>query len=208
MNQVATNVRWHHAAVGPDARAERLGQQGAVLWLTGLSGAGKSTIAARVDALLHARGRHSYILDGDNLRFGLCRDLGFSPADRAENIRRLGEVAFILQDAGLLVLVAAISPYRQDRARVRERLPAGRFLEIFVDAPLAVCEARDPKGLYRRARAGEITGFSGIDAPYEAPEAPDLRLEAAAGTPDDHAAAILALLDARGLLAPPAPPAA
>lgn len=208
MNQIATNVRWHHAAVSPDDRARRLGQQGAVLWLTGLSGAGKSTIATRVDALLHARGRHSYILDGDNLRFGLCRDLGFSPADRAENIRRLGEVAFILQDAGLLVLVAAISPYRQDRACVRERLPAGRFLEIFVDAPLAVCEARDPKGLYRRARAGEITGFSGIDAPYEAPEAPDLRLEAAAGTPDDHAAAILALLDARGLLAPPAPPAA
>lgn len=207
MNQVATNVRWHHASVGPDERAHRLGQQGAVLWLTGLSGSGKSTIATRVDALLHARGRHSYILDGDNLRFGLCRDLGFSPAERAENVRRLGEVARLLQDAGLFVLVAAISPYRDDRSRVRERLPAGRFLEIFVDAPLAVCESRDPKGLYRRARAGEIAGFSGIDAPYEAPEAPDLHLAAAAGSPDDHAAAIVSLLDARGLLAPPLPSA-
>lgn len=242
MNQVASNVRWHHAAVGPDERAQRLGQQGVVVWLTGLSGAGKSTIAARVDAQLHARGRHSYILDGDNLRFGLCRDLGFSPEDRAENVRRLGEAARLLQDAGLIVLVAAISPYREDRARVRERLPPGRFLEVFVDAPLAVCESRDPKGLYRRARAGEITGFSGIDAPYEPPEAPDLRLihappgaasagvrvtsagatsesasveldagggasatgSAATGAaPDDHAAAIVALLEARGLLASP-----
>ena len=236
MNQVATNVRWHHAAVGPEERAQRLGQRGVVVWLTGLSGAGKSTIAARVDALLHARGRHSYILDGDNLRFGLCRDLGFSPEDRAENVRRLGEAARLLQDAGLIVLVAAISPYREDRARVRERLPPGHFLEVFVDAPLAVCESRDPKGLYRRARAGEIAGFSGIDAPYEPPEAPDLHLTfrpadataatspttsteagasddaatlgdrgvAAGATADEHAAAIVALLAARGLLMPPA----
>ena len=207
MNQVATHVRWHHAAVGPEARAPRLGQRGAVVWLTGLSGAGKSTIAALVDAALHARGRHSYILDGDNLRFGLCNDLGFSPEDRAENVRRLGEAARLLQDAGLLVLVAAISPYRDDRARVRARVPEGHFLEVFVDAPLDVCESRDPKGLYRRARAGEITGFSGIDAPYEPPEAPDLRLSAsAAATPTEHAAAIVGLLDARGLLAPPADP--
>lgn len=204
MNQVATNVRWHHAAVGPEDRAQRLGQRGAVVWLTGLSGAGKSTIAALVDVQLHARGRHSYILDGDNLRFGLCKDLGFSPEHRAENVRRLGEAARLLQDAGLVVLVAAISPYRDDRARVRERLPEGRFLEIFVDAPLAVCESRDPKGLYRRARAGEIAGFSGIDAPYEPPESPDLRLVAAApASPADHAAAIVGLLEARGLLAPP-----
>ncbi|MBZ5713347.1 adenylyl-sulfate kinase [Nannocystis pusilla] len=255
MNQVATNVRWHHATIGPEERARRLGQRGVVVWLTGLSGAGKSTIAARVDALLHARGHHSYILDGDNLRFGLCRDLGFSPEDRAENVRRLGEAARLLQDAGLIVLVAAISPYREDRARVRERLPPGGFLEVFVDAPLAVCESRDPKGLYRRARAGEIAGFSGIDAPYEPPEAPDLRLTlvphapggapssaaaslaatpagatatstsptidvtadasdgasilrdrsvAAGATADDHAAAIVGLLAARGLLTPPA----
>ncbi|MCY1062936.1 adenylyl-sulfate kinase [Nannocystis sp. SCPEA4] len=243
MNQVATNVRWHHATIGPEERAQRLGQRGVVVWLTGLSGAGKSTIAARVDALLHARGRHSYILDGDNLRFGLCRDLGFSPEDRAENVRRLGEAARLLQDAGLIVLVAAISPYREDRARVRERLPPGGFLEVFVDAPLAVCESRDPKGLYRRARAGEIAGFSGIDAPYEPPEAPDLHLTlvphapagatssaatpadatpgaatsaatsasptidrsvAASATADDHAAAIVGLLAARGLITPPA----
>ncbi|MDC0719540.1 adenylyl-sulfate kinase [Nannocystis bainbridge] len=224
MNQVASNVRWHHAAIGPEERAQRLGQRGAVVWLTGLSGAGKSTIAAQVDAQLHARGRHSYILDGDNLRFGLCRDLGFSPEDRAENVRRLGEAARLLQDAGLIVLVAAISPYRDDRARVRERFPAGCFLEVFVDAPLAVCESRDPKGLYRRARAGEIADFSGIDAPYEPPDAPDLHLlfhadvsskhaaadaspadprVAVGASPDEHAAAIVDLLVARDLLTAP-----
>lgn len=204
VNQVATNIRWHHAAVTADERERSLGQRGAVVWLTGLSGAGKSTIAARVDQALHARGRHGYILDGDNLRFGLCEDLGFSEADRAENVRRLGEAARLLQDAGLIVLVAAISPYRRDRERVRGRIAAGRFLEVFVDAPLAVCEARDPKGLYRRARAGEITGFSGIDAPYEPPEAPELRLVAdPEATPERHAAAIVAELELRGLLAAP-----
>lgn len=204
MNPVATNIRWHHAAVSADDRERGLGQRGAVLWLTGLSGAGKSTIAALVDRDLHARGKHGYILDGDNLRFGLCKDLGFSPEDRAENVRRLGEAARLLQDAGLIVLVAAISPYRRDRALVRQRIPVGRFLEIFVDAPLAVCEARDPKGLYRRARAGEITGFSGVDAPYEPPDAPELRLVADdAATPERHAAAIVAELERRGLLAAP-----
>ncbi len=201
MNPVATNIRWHHAAVSADDRERLLGQRGAVVWLTGLSGAGKSTIAARVDQALHARGRHTYILDGDNLRFGLCADLGFSAADRAENVRRLGEAARLLQDAGIIVLVAAISPYRGDRDRVRGRIAAGRFLEVFLDVPIEVCEARDPKGLYRRARAGEITGFSGVDAPYEAPEAPELRLVAdPASTPETHAAAIVAALEARGLL--------
>lgn len=204
VNQVSTNIRWHHAAVSADDREALLGQRGAVVWLTGLSGAGKSTIAARVDQALHARGRVSYILDGDNLRFGLCADLGFGEADRAENVRRLGEAARLLQDAGLIVLVAAISPYRRDRERVRGRIAAGRFIEVFVDAPLAVCEARDPKGLYRKARAGEITGFSGIDAPYEPPEAPELRLVADPGaTPESHAAAIVAELATRGLLAAP-----
>lgn len=205
MNQPPPNIRWHAAAVAPEDRERSLGQRGAIVWLTGLSGAGKSTIAARVDHELVARGKHSYILDGDNLRFGLCRDLGFSPEDRAENVRRLGEAARLLQDAGLVVLVAAISPYRDDRRQVRARVPEGRFVEVFVDAPLAVCEARDPKGLYRRARAGEIAGFSGIDAPYEPPEAPELRLVADEGaTPERHAAAILAHLEAAGLLAPPA----
>lgn len=201
VNPVATNIRWHHAAVGAEDRERLLGQRGAVVWLTGLSGAGKSTIAARAGQALHARGHLAYILDGDNLRFGLCADLGFAAEDRAENVRRLGEAARLMQDAGLIVLVAAISPYRQDRERARGRIAAGRFVEVFVDAPLAVCEARDPKGLYRRARAGEITGFSGIDAPYEAPEAPELRLVAGPeSTPETHAAAIVAELEARGLL--------
>lgn len=198
------NIRWHHAAVPPAERERGLGQRGAVVWLTGLSGAGKSTLAALVDRALVDRGRHSYILDGDNLRFGLCSDLGFSPEDRAENIRRLGEAARLLQDAGLIALVAAISPYRRDRALARARVPAGRFFEVFVDVPLELCESRDPKGLYRRARAGEIIGFSGIDAPYEAPEAPELRLAAGAGaTPEALAAAIVALLEASDVLRAP-----
>lgn len=201
MNHVPTNIRWHDAKVTAEDRERGKGQRGAALWFTGLSGAGKSTIAALVDARLVQQGRHSYILDGDNLRFGLCNDLGFSPEDRAENTRRLAEVAALFVDAGLIVLVAAISPYRRDRDHARARLPAGRFLEVFVDTELAECERRDPKGLYRRARAGEITGFSGIDAPYERPEAPELRLIAGAREPDALADEVLAHLAARGLLA-------
>lgn len=194
------NIRWHAAAVTPADREAQKGQRGAVLWFTGLSGAGKSTIAALVDHKLHAAGRHSYILDGDNLRFGLCQDLGFAPEDRAENIRRLGEVARLFVDAGLLVLVAAISPYRRDRELARSRVAPDRFLEIFVDTDLATCEARDPKGLYRRARAGEITGMSGIDAPYEPPAAPELRLVAGSEEPAALADRVIAELAARGLL--------
>lgn len=195
------NIRWHAAAVSSADREALKGQRGAVLWFTGLSGAGKSTIAALVDQALHAAGRHSYILDGDNLRFGLCGDLGFSPEDRAENIRRLGEVARLFVDAGLIVLCAAISPYRRDREAARSRVPPDRFLEIFVDTDLAVCEARDPKGLYRRARAGEITGMSGIDAPYEPPHAPELRLVAGGDGPAALADRVIAELRARGLFA-------
>lgn len=176
MTKGPDNIRWHHAAVTAADREQLKGQRGAALWFTGLSGAGKSTVAALVDRQLHARGRHSYILDGDNLRFGLCKDLGFSPEDRAENIRRIGELARLFVDAGLIVLCAAISPYRRDRAQARALVGPGRFIEIFVDTELAECERRDPKGLYRKARAGEITGFSGIDAPYERPESPELRL--------------------------------
>jgi adenylyl-sulfate kinase len=176
VKQGPDNIRWHHAAVTAADREQQKGQRGAALWFTGLSGAGKSTIAALVDRQLHAAGRHSYILDGDNLRFGLCKDLGFSPEDRAENIRRIGEVARLFVDAGLIVLCAAISPYRRDRAQARALVGEHRFVEIFVDTELAECERRDPKGLYRKARAGEITGFSGIDAPYERPESPELRL--------------------------------
>lgn len=200
MNHVPTNIRWHHAKVTAEDRERNKGQRGAALWFTGLSGAGKSTIAAIVDARLVQRGRHSYILDGDNLRFGLCNDLGFSPEDRAENTRRLAEVAALFVDAGLIVLVAAISPYRRDRDHARTRLPAGRFLEVFVDTDLAECERRDPKGLYRRARAGEITGFSGIDAPYERPEAPELRLIAGVDPPDVLAEQVLEQLVVRGIL--------
>lgn len=194
------NIRWHAAAVTAADREAIKGQRGAVLWFTGLSGAGKSTVAALVDHKLQASGRHSYILDGDNLRFGLCQDLGFSPADRTENIRRLGEVARLFVDAGLLVLVAAISPYRRDRELARSRVAADRFLEIFVDTDLATCEARDPKGLYRRARAGEITGMSGVDAPYEPPIAPELRLVASSDGPGALADRVIAELAARGLL--------
>lgn len=194
------NIRWHAAAVTAADRESIKGQRGAVLWFTGLSGAGKSTVAALVDHKLHASGRHSYILDGDNLRFGLCQDLGFSPDDRTENIRRLGEVARLFVDAGLLVLVAAISPYRRDRELARARVAPDRFLEIFVDTDLAVCEARDPKGLYRRARAGEITGMSGVDAPYEPPIAPELRLVASSDGPGALADRVIAELTDRGLL--------
>lgn len=200
MTDPERNIRWHDPAVRPADREALKDQRGAVLWFTGLSGAGKSTIAALVDRKLHAAGRHSYILDGDNLRFGLCSDLGFSPEDRAENIRRLGEVARLFVDAGLLVLVAAISPYRRDRELARSRVAPDRFLEIFVDTALDVCEARDPKGLYRRARAGEITGMSGVDAPYEPPLAPELRLIGGADTPDALADRVLAELAARALV--------
>jgi adenylyl-sulfate kinase len=200
VNHVPTNIRWHHAQVTAADRERSKGQRGAALWFTGLSGAGKSTIAALVDARLVQLGRHSYILDGDNLRFGLCNDLDFSPEDRAENTRRLAEVAALFVDAGLIVLVAAISPYRRDRDHARTRLPPGRFVEVFVDTDLAECERRDPKGLYRKARAGEITGFSGIDAPYERPEAPELRLIAGASEPEALADQVLAQLAELGFL--------
>jgi adenylyl-sulfate kinase len=199
-----TDIRWHAAAVAAEDRERTKGQRGAVLWFTGLSGAGKSTIAALVDLRLTAAGRHSYILDGDNLRFGLCKDLGFSPEARAENIRRIGEVARLMVDAGLIVLVAAISPYRRDRELARGLAPAGRFVEIFVDTDLAVCEARDPKGLYRKARAGELRGLSGVDAPYERPEAPELRL-VAGEEPTTQAGRVLAELVARGITPDDAP---
>lgn len=196
----APNIRWHDATITAEDRERSKGQRGAALWFTGLSGAGKSTVAAIVDHRLHASGRHSFILDGDNLRHGLCKDLGFSPEDRAENIRRLGEVARLFVEAGLIVLCAAISPYRRDRELARALVGDGRFIEIFVDTELAECERRDPKGLYRRVRAGEITGFSGIDAPYERPEAPELRLVAGTAGPEALADEVLAHLQARGIV--------
>jgi bifunctional enzyme CysN/CysC len=169
-------VVWHHGTVTGEDRAAVTGGGGITVWLTGLSGSGKSTIAHRVEHTLVASGRAAYVLDGDNVRHGLNGDLGFTAEDRSENVRRVGEVARLMADAGLVVLVPVISPYRTDRDRVRTiHDEAGlSFLEVFVDTPLEVCEARDPKGLYARARAGEITGFTGIDDPYQPPERPDL----------------------------------
>lgn len=172
-------------------REQLNGHRGALVWLTGLSGAGKSTIALALEQRLHGANIHSYLLDGDDLRQGLNRDLGYTPEARVENIRRAGEVARLMVDAGLVVVAAFISPYRADRQMVRERFAPGDFLEVFVDTPLAICEQRDPKGLYVRARRGEIPNFTGISAPYEEPLSPELRIDTARWTPDDSALLIL-----------------
>jgi len=188
----ASNVVWHSGAA---ARGDRP-SVGATVWFTGLSGSGKSTVAVEVERALVASRRPAYLLDGDNLRHGLNADLGFSAADRSENIRRIGEVARLFADAGVVALVPVISPYRADRDRVRQiheavGLP---FVEVFVDTPIELCEARDPKGLYAKARAGEITGFTGIDDPYEAPDRPDLWLTPDHGDPATQAALVLHVL--------------
>ena len=185
-----SDITWQAHGVTPAVRAAALGQEPRLLWFTGLSGAGKTSIADALERRLHAQGRHTFLLDGDNLRHGLSRDLGFSDADRVENIRRAGEVAKLVVDAGLIVFAAFISPFRSDRALVRGLFAPGQFAEIFVDVPLHVAEARDPKGLYARARAGEIDRFTGIDSPYELPVAPELRIDAVALAPDDAAALI------------------
>ncbi len=192
----------HAGQVTPGDRAALLKQNPATLWLTGLSGSGKSTIAYALEQKLVASGHACVVLDGDNIRHGLNRDLGFSPEDRSENIRRIAEVAKLFNEAGLMVITAFISPYREDRAKAREIIGAGRFIETFVDAPLAECERRDPKGLYKKARAGQIPEFTGISAPYEAPEQPDLRLDAGGRSVDELVAMVLAELVGRKLLAP------
>ncbi|MFC5436984.1 sulfate adenylyltransferase subunit CysN [Rhodanobacter umsongensis] len=172
----STNVHWQHVDIDKAVRAASKGQHPLCLWFTGLSGAGKSTVANLVERRLHAAGYHTYLLDGDNVRHGINKDLGFTPEDRVENIRRIAEVAHLMVDAGLIVLVSAISPYRSERRSARELFTQAEFMEVFVDTPLEECERRDPKGLYRRARAGTIRNFTGIDAPYERPEAPDIHL--------------------------------
>ena len=172
----AGNIHWQHLDVNRAARAALKRQQPRCLWFTGLSGAGKSTVANAVEKRLYALGHHTYLLDGDNVRHGLNRDLGFTAEDRVENIRRVAEVARLMTDAGLIVLVAFISPFRAERRMARERFAAGEFLEVFVDAPLAVCESRDVKGLYAKARAGQLRNFTGVDSPYEPPEQPELHL--------------------------------
>lgn len=211
-------VVWHEQAVKRTDRERLNGHRGCVVWFTGLSGCGKSTVANVVDRKLYERGVRSYVLDGDNVRHGLNATpqmlagrygeefgkrfgLGFGQADREENIRRVGAVAGLLCDAGLVTLTAFVSPYRADRDAVRASLPAGDFIEAFVDAPLEVCEARDPKGLYRKARAGEIKDFTGINAPYEPPAAPELVLQSAVSTPEELAEQVLRFLHARGVIA-------
>ncbi|HEV2310732.1 MAG TPA: adenylyl-sulfate kinase [Acidimicrobiia bacterium] len=200
---VSPDVVWHEGELSREERWEAAGVHGATVWLTGLSGSGKSTVASALTVALSGGGVLAYSLDGDNLRHGLNGDLGFSADDRAENVRRVAEVARLCADAGLVVTVPLISPYRAGRAHARavHERSGLVFLEVFVDAPLAVCEARDPKGLYRRARAGELTGFTGVDDPYEPPTDPDLVLDAATTPPGDGAAAILEMLRARGVVA-------
>jgi bifunctional enzyme CysN/CysC len=196
----ATNVHRHGATIDREAHAALKHQKPAILWFTGLSGAGKSTIANLVEAKLHARGVHTTLLDGDNVRHGLNKDLGFTAADRVENIRRVGEVARLMTDAGLIVLCSFISPFRAERRLVRDTAAAGEFLEIFVDTPLETAIARDPKGLYKRALAGEIKNFTGVDQPYEAPEAPELTLNSAVDSPEALADRVVKELERRGYI--------
>ena len=193
------NLTWAVSDVTRDEHALRNGHRGAVIWLTGLSGSGKSSISRALERALYDLGMHTYILDGDNVRHGLNSNLGFSPADRVENIRRVAEVACLMADAGLIVITAFISPYRTDRRRARESALKGGmdFIEVFVSAPVEVCEQRDPKGLYKKARAGEIREFTGVSAPYEAPENPECTVHTDVQTLGESVAAVLALVRAR-----------
>jgi bifunctional enzyme CysN/CysC len=196
----ATNVHWQALDVSKEVRAQLKGQSPAILWFTGLSGSGKSTIANIVEQKLLAMGRHTYMLDGDNVRHGLNRDLGFTDADRVENIRRVAEAARLFVDAGLIVLVSFISPFRSERRTARELVKPGEFLEVFVDAPLEVCMARDPKGLYKRAQAGEIKHFTGISSPYEAPEHAEIHLETATMSPEAAADRVIDQIRKAGII--------
>jgi bifunctional enzyme CysN/CysC len=190
----AENVHWQALDITRDARASAKTQRPAVLWFTGLSGSGKSTIANLVEKKLHALGKHTFLLDGDNVRHGLNKDLGFNEADRIENIRRVGEVARLMTDAGLIVLTAFISPFRAERELARSLIPDGEFFEVFVDTPLAVAESRDVKGLYKKAREGKVPNFTGISSPYEPPVAPEIRIDTTSISPEDAAELIVAKL--------------
>lgn len=198
--QKSTNITWHAGSVTRADRERLLGQRGVTIWLTGLSGSGKSTIAVAAERALAERGRVAYVLDGDNIRHGLNKNLGFSPEDRSENIRRIGEVAKLFTDAGLITLTSFISPYRSDRDAVRAIMQPGDFLEVHVDASLDTCEARDVKGLYKKARAGEIPEFTGISAPYEAPEKPELVLDTNGQSVEQSVARLIGFLEAGGYL--------
>ena len=199
--QKATNIVWHKGAVNRADREQVNGHKGCIVWLTGLSGSGKSTIAVDLEKRLWERGVRTYILDGDNIRHGLNKNLGFSPEDRTENIRRIGEVAKLFVDAGMVALTAFISPYRADRDQVRGLVSPGDFVEVHVDCPIEVCEERDVKGLYKKARAGEIKEFTGISAPYEAPLRPELSIDTSKQDVEASARQILRYLDERGVTA-------
>ncbi len=196
----ATNIHWQALSVDKTARAAQKGQQACCLWFTGLSGSGKSTVANLLEKRLLAAGKHTYILDGDNVRHGLNRDLGFTDADRVENIRRVGEVARLMADAGLITIVSFISPFRAERRMARDLFAAGEFLEVFVDTPIEICERRDPKGLYKQARAGRIKNFTGISSAYETPEAAEIRLDGGKATAEDLTEQVMRMLEAKGIV--------
>jgi adenylylsulfate kinase len=200
--QRATNITWHAGSVAREERERLLGQRGVTIWLTGLSGSGKSTIAVAAERALIDRGHAAYVLDGDNIRHGLNKNLGFSPEDRTENIRRIGEVAKLFTEAGLIVFTSFISPYRSDRDAVRALMREGDFVEAYVSAPLDTCEGRDVKGLYKQARAGEIPEFTGISAPYEAPERPELVIHTDRQTVEESVVQVIDYLGAKGYLSP------
>ena len=200
VQQKATNVTWFEGIVTQEARETLLDQSGCVLWFTGLSGSGKSTLAHEVENVLYRRGHLTYVLDGDNVRHGLNKNLGFSPEDRAENIRRIGEVSKLFVDAGVIVMTAFISPYRTDRHNARALVNDGRFIEIFVDCAIEVCEERDTKGLYKRARAGEIKEFTGISAPYEPPIHPEVTLNTDAQSVADSTQLVLDFLEQKKIV--------
>jgi adenylylsulfate kinase len=196
----ATNIVWHEASVDRAARADKRGHRSAILWFTGLSGSGKSTLANAVNAALFERGLGTYVLDGDNVRHGLCKDLGFSDADREENIRRIGEVAKLFLDAGVIVLTAFVSPFRADRDKARDLVEVGDFFEIFCAADLNVCESRDPKGLYAKARSGAIKEFTGISSPYEAPDNPELKIDTGAQDLAESVNVVIKALQDKGVI--------
>jgi adenylylsulfate kinase len=198
--QKATNVTWHEATITREDREKLLRQKGCVIWFTGLSGSGKSTLAHEVENMLHQRGHLTCVLDGDNIRHGLNKNLGFSPEDREENIRRIGEVAKLFADAGVIAMTAFISPYRADRDNARALLDEGQFVEVFADCALEVCEERDSKGLYKRARAGEIKEFTGISAPYEAPSNPEVAVDTGKQSLVESAQAVVDFLEGAGLI--------
>jgi adenylylsulfate kinase len=198
--QKATNITWHESQLEKKDREQLLKQRGVVIWFTGLSGSGKSTLAHAVEEELYSRGHLCYVLDGDNIRHGLNKNLGFSPEDREENIRRIGEVAKLFADAGLVTMTAFISPYRADRDKARELLEDGEFIEVFMKVPLEVAEVRDPKGLYKKARAGEIKEFTGISAPYEEPESPELEIDTSELDLNQSKDAVIGYLEEKDIL--------